>query len=238
MADSENTFADRHGRGELLHAAIAAFDPSFEPKDENLLPDNFLIFLNEVKAHNELVASLRSQYTTKVSERKAIVLDLKKRSSLIMSFIKSVSEYKKFYNTIGNITKRILAHKPPKTKTNFAAPETPEDVKKRNRGEQSYADLSGLLNSLISALGQISGYAPPNGLLTLVNLQALSTSFENQNALMNPLHSQISIEVKERYDMYYAENGLRDFMKRIKAAVRSQYDAESEQYASVKGINF
>ena len=55
---------------------------------------------------------------------------------------------------------------------------------------------------------------------------------------MNPLDSKVSIEVKKRHDMYYEDNGLRDFMKRIKAAVRSQYEADSAQYQSVSGIKF
>lgn len=126
----------------------------------------------------------------------------------------------------------ILGRRPPKPKL----PEGTPAPKKRNVGEQSYAEIAGYFKNLISTVTGIVGYAPTNTDLTVAQMDMLFTAFNTKNTAMNNLYSNISILVGERANMYDGENGLRERMLAIKDAVRAQYGIDSPEYNSVKGI--
>lgn len=235
MGNTEMTFADKLGRGYLMQETINNFDPIFNPVDTDLTPANFLITLDGITAKNSLVDGMRSNYTTNVGLRNVMVKDLKSRSSLTMDVIKSAPAFKQYKSTVHNIVKKILNYRPPKTSTPTGG-ENPEETKKRNRGEQSFADLSGLFTRLVGVITEIVGYDPPNPILKLAEMTNLDTTFKAKNKEMGDLLSELELAIKERYNMYNGENSLKEKMKAIKAATRSQYGADSVQYETIKGI--
>lgn len=232
MPISEQTFADRLGRGELMEATISGFGVPFTPTDTNIQPPNFQIYLDAIKQKNLDVQSARSTYTTGATERMTIVKTVKTRSGMTRSYVDSVGAYNSYRSTVRNIVKKILNYKTAKPKP--PAGETPP--KKRNKGEQSFADIAGLFDSLISAVSGIVGYMPTNTDLQIPNMTTLYMTFNTKNADMDTLASNISVIIGERFKMYEGNTGLRNRMLAIKAAVRAQYGSDSPEYNSVKGI--
>lgn len=235
MANAETTFADREGRGQLLSETVKAFSVPFTPTDVLIQPVNYDTFLGEVHTLNSDTNEKKSLYTTDSKARLVIVKDVKNRCSLTMNYILSVSDYKPYNSTIRNIVKKILHYKPPKSKLPNPE-EPPAEEKKRNRGELSFADVANRYDELNKVLGGIAGYDPTNADLKLLAMTALQTSFETKNKDMNELHGELSLLIRERKNIYDGENGLRERMKAIKAAVRAQYGSKSEEYDAVKGI--
>jgi len=235
MTISEETFADREGRGQLLSEIVKAFSVPFTPTDVLIQPVNYDTFLGEVHTLNSDTNEKKSLYTTESKARQVIVKDVKNRCSLTMNYINSVSDYKPYNTTIKNIIKKILNYKPPRTKLPDPE-EPPTEEKKRNRGEQSFADIANRFDELNKVLGGIVGYDPTNADLKLLAMTTLQTSFETKNKDMNELHGELSLLIRERKNIYDGENGLRERMKAIKAAVRAQYGSKSEEYDAVKGI--
>jgi hypothetical protein len=233
---SEKTFADIYGRGVKLNEGVKQFDPVFNPFDTSLATAAQDVFLNKVKDKNDEVNALRSDYTANMPIRIKLVKDLKNRSSLVRDFIESVVAYKPYWTALRNIVKKILNYKPPKTSNKLATTEA--DKKKRNRGEQSYADLANLLKALISLLEGIVGYAPTNVILTIAELTILYDALLAQNVAMSKRDTKLDVVVIERKELYLGAGGLKVRMKATKSAVRSQYGNTSKEYLSIKGIGY
>lgn len=233
---SENTYADRHGRGKLLNETVKQFNPVFNPFDVSLKTTAQDTFLDSLVAKNDLVNSLRSDYTSSMQLRINLVKDLKTRSSMVRNFVESVVAYKVYWTALRNVVKKILHYKPPKASKK--AGETPADAEKRNRGEQSYADIASLLKNLISLLEGIAGYAPVNPLLTIEELINLHTSLVAENTSMGSKAGKLDVAIVERKALFEGTGGLRDRMKATKAAVRAQYGNTSAEYLAVKGIGY
>jgi hypothetical protein len=233
---SENTYADRHGRGKLLNETIKQFDPVFSPFDTSLKTGNQDTFLESLAAKSDLVNALRSDYTSSMEIRIKLVKDVKTRSSMVRNFVESVVAYKVYWTALRNVVKKILHYKPPKPPKK--AGETEADTKKRNRGEQSYADIASLLKNLISLLQGIAGYAPTNTELTVAELTALHASLVAENTSMGGKAGKLDIAIVDRKELFDGNGGLRDRMKATKAAVRSQYGNKSTEYLAVKGIGY
>jgi len=231
---SEQTYIDRLGRGVTLNETVKTFNPVFSPFDISIKPDNQAIFLADLEAKNNSVALLKSNYTTSVVERIRIVKDVKLRTSMIRNFIESVTTYKGFWKPVRDIVKRILNYKPPKPKSDV--PKNDEEEKKRNRGEQSYSEMAGIFKSLISLLGEVPGYEPPNDSLKIPALTDLHTLLYNLNTEMGSKSGILSVAIEERHKLFDGTGGLKDRMKAVKNAVRSQYGNNSNEYLSVKGI--
>lgn len=234
---SENTFADRFGRGKKLNETIKSFDPIFNPFDVSLKTPAQDTFLEGLAAKSDLVNAIRSDYTSSMEIRNKMIKDLKTRSSMVRNFVESVVAYKVYWTALRNVVKKILNYKPPKapkTVTNV----TEAEKKKRNRGEQSYADLANLLKNLISLLEGITGYAPVNPQLTIVELTALFDSLVTQNTEMGNKAGKLDVAVVERKGLFDGPGGLKERMKATKASVRAQYGNTSAEYLSVKGIGY
>lgn len=234
---SENTFADKFGRGKLLNETIKSFTPVFSPFDVSLKTAAQDIFLDSLAAKSDLVNALRSDYTSSMEIRNKMIKDLKTRSSMVRNFVESVVAYKVYWTALRNVVKKILNYKPPKAPKVETG--TPEEVKKkRNRGEQSYADLANLLKNLISLLEGIVGYAPVNTQLTIVELTALYDSLVTQNTDMGNKAGKLDVAVVARKELFDGTGGLKERMKATKASVRAQYGNTSAEYLAVKGIGY
>ncbi len=232
MPISETTYDDRLGRGKLMNTTTTGFAPAFTPTDPDITPANFGTFLAALETKNLDVKNARSSYTTGAGERIVIVKDVKTRSQMTRNYVDSVSAYKAFRTTVRNITKKILGYRTPKPK--LPAGSTPP--KKRNVGEQSFAELAGFFKNLISTVTGIAGYNPTNTDLTIPQMTTLFGTFDTKNTAMDTLASNLSVIVGERFNMYDGTAGVKEKMLAIKAAVRAQYGNTSPEYNSVKGI--
>jgi len=237
MPNEEKTFSDRRQRGVNLQTAVAGFSPAFAPADSSLTAANFLAFLNLLDTMNIDIGSLLGQYTTGVQQRMLMMADIQDRALRVLSFVRSNSAWAAFLPTVRTFVNKIRGYKPKRP----AAPapgETPGSTpeKKRNQGEQSFADIEDNFEKLIAALGSIPGYAPAAADLTIANLTTLATDFATKNLTMSTLGNAIGMKQRARLAAYDGPGGLKEKMKAIKEAIRSQYGSSAAEFEQVKGI--
>ena len=237
MAISETSFADRLQRGRDMQTATAVFTPAFAPADASLAAAAFLTFLDLIDVQNTTVGTLLGQITTGANQRDAMVLDIKDRALRVLSFVKSNAAWKSFLPQIKRLADKIRGYRTARA-TPPASGEAPgsEPAKKRSQGEQSHGEIKENLEQLVAALGSIPGYAPAAADLTIASLTTLAADYAAKNAAMAALYRQAGMEQKDRLENYDGPSGLREKMKAIKQAVRSQYGSNSAEYQQVKGI--
>lgn len=236
MANAETTYADRLGRAIILKESVEGFIPAYAPVDAELTLANFQILLGMISTKNAEVGNLKDTYSTEAGVRVAVVKDLKARSRGAKNFVISTKTLKKYHSTVKRSCAKITSSRTKKTVIP-SDPSTPENQKKRNKGEQSYADIAGNFENLISLLTDIGvGYAPFDADLTIANLTTVHTDLLQKSKDLGEFFGQVSVAVKERFDLYNDDEGLREKKKAIKAAVKSQYGADSAQFNAIKGI--
>jgi hypothetical protein len=235
MPITEKSFADRLQRGRDVQTAIAVFVPAFAPADASLGATPFGNFLDDLDDLNTEVGTLVAQYTTGVAERTPMVEDIKDRAGRVLAYLKSNSAWKAFVPGI-----KLLVDKIRNNRLRAPKPPTPgegaEPVKKRNKGEQSYGDIEENFEKMIAALGAVPGYAPPATDLSIASLTTLATTFATKNLTMSTLGNQIGMKQRARLEQYDGPSGLKEKIKAIKNAVRSQYGTDSAEYNQIKGI--
>jgi len=237
MPISEKSFSDRRQRGVDLQTAVAGFSPAFAPADATLAPAPFLTFLNGLDTLNTEVGTLEAQYTNGVNQRTPMVADIQDRALRIHSYVKSNAAWKPFQPAVKSYVDKIRGNtpRPPKPPAPGEVPGSPP-AKKRNKGELGFGDIEDNFEKLIAALASIPGYAPPAADLTIANLTVLATDFATKNLAMSTLGNTIGMKQKARLDGYDGPGGLKDKMKAIKEAIRSQYGSSAAEYEQVKGI--
>lgn len=237
MPNAETTFADRLGRASIMKETVEDFVPPFNPSDASLGPANFQITLDAISVKNTSVGNLRDTYTVGAGERVSMVKDLKDRSKRVKNFVISDKALKSFHTAVKRRVASIT-HIRTKKSSIPADPNSPVSLAKRNKGELSYADIAGNFDKLLSLLNDIgAGYTPASSDLTIANLTTSRNDFVQKNKDLGEIYGHVAVAVKERKDLYDDDGGLRDKMKAIKAAVSSQYGADSAQFNAVKGIN-
>jgi hypothetical protein len=231
----DTSFPDRLGRGRLMHAAIAGFDPQFAPADAALKAGAFNSALNDLETLNSETDDLVDQYKTGVRERTAIIVDLRDRAGRVLSFVVSNKAWSKHLPAVKSVVEKIRGNRAVTIKPPTGA-ETAEETKKRKSGARSFTEMTAHLVRLIAAVKKISGYAPPAAELTIAQLQALHAALHARNLAMVDLDQETGMKQRERFNAYNGPDGLKENMKAIKAAVRAQYGGASPEYAAVKGI--
>lgn len=229
MANSETTFGDKLARGYTLQEAIKQM-AGYHPPEDDITPDKYLIFLDSVDAKNISVATLKEQYLISTKDRSELFFNdegVKKRASYVLAYCKSRSDLKIQTELIRRICKKIQNYKKPKVK------DSSTNDKKRTLGEQSFGDFVKLFGDLIEAVREIPSYDPANDLIKIHQMEVFRTSLLNANTNVGDKFYLYSIVIKERLELY---DILKSKMLRIKAAVKSQYGINSNEYLSIKGI--
>ncbi|MBZ0199780.1 MAG: hypothetical protein K8H86_07930 [Ignavibacteriaceae bacterium] len=235
MATSENTFADRLARGKQLKEALELV-ANYKPQDPTITLDGLNDLLAIIENKNTEIAVVQSPLTTDIAARKAIIGDddgLKERTRRIVSYCKSNSEFKPYLNSVKQVAKKLLDLRPKAAKPPEPNGGTPEEVKKRNQGEQSFGDLEKLANDLLQALNNIPNYNPNNAEITINGLQTIIDLFKSLNNSVADRRSLLTNLLWERRDLYEGKNGLRERMKRIHQNIAAEYGKDSEEYTSV-----
>jgi hypothetical protein len=240
MASSEQSFADRHARAQSMHDEIAGFTPAFAPQDPNLTPSAFQSYVNAVEAQNDAVSEAESVLSPLTDSRLVAAAALKDKALRVKDFVGANVAWKKYLPAITKAADAVRGYVISKKATPPPAGTTPAPAKKARQGsrsQQGYADLEKLFGKLIAQVAKITGYtAPANSGLTKAELDTQDGTFTNLNDEVSTAESNLSEAQRIRKDYYDGENGLKEKMKCIKKAVRSQYGASSTQYAAVKGI--
>jgi hypothetical protein len=220
-----------------LQTAVAGFSPAFAPVDASLAPAAFLTFLNSLDAMGTDVGTAVGLYTNGVQRRTPMMADIQDRALRVLSLVKSNASWAAFLPNIKKLVDKIRGNTPkqPKPPAPGEGPGSPP-AKKRNTGEQSFADIEDNFEKLIAALGSVPGYTPPASDLTIANLTTLATDFAAKNLAMSTLGNTIGMKQKARLEAFDGPGGLKEKMKAIKEAVRSQYGSTSAEYEQVKGI--
>jgi hypothetical protein len=234
MSNSESSFADRLQRGRQLDAAISGFAPPFAPADATLTPEAFGDFLDELNGMNQTVAGVEADWLATAAQRMALSGDIKSRALRALSRVKSNSAWKMNLPAVKAAADHLRGYRTPK-------PKRPADgegqVKSRSQGDQSFADIKGLLDKLVAALGKLSGYdagAPAD--ISIAGLAALATQLDGLNQLVAGKEQTLHSARAPRLAAYEGAGGLREKMLAIKEAARSQYGSKSPEYLQVKGI--
>lgn len=237
MPVSEQGFADRQQRGQTMQTAIAGFSPAFAPADASLAPAAFLTFVGQLDVLNTEVGTLATQYTNGVEQRAPMMADIQERAARVLEYVKSNSVWAEFVPGLKKYVDKIRGNRPatPKPPASGEAPGS-APAKKRSQGELSFGDIEENFERLIAALASVPGYAPPATELTIANLTTLATTFATKNLTMATLGNSLIMKQAARLKAFDGPGGLKDKMKAIKSAVRSQYGTDSAEYESVKGI--
>ena len=177
------------------------------------------------------------QYTTGMSQRTPMIVDIRDRAARVLAYIKSNTAWTEFVPGIKAYVDKIRgnrtrASKPP---TSGETPGSPP-AKKRNKGELSFGDIEENFGKMIAMLDSVPGYAPPATELSIANLTTLATTFATKNLTMATLGNEIGMKQRARLTGYDGPGGLREKMKAIKDAVKSQYGSNSAEYQQVKGL--
>lgn len=233
--NTEQSFADRLQRGRDLQAAEAAFSPTISPADISLLPAAFLIFLDTIPPLNTNVANAEALWKNNVQARSILVKDIKAKALRVLARVKSNVLWKGQVALVKLAVDNLRGYAVPRIKS---PPDVTPPVMTKPRGEQSFADIKGLLDKLVSALGQVSGYttgAPAE--ITTLALTALATNLDTLNRTISTNEAALFSARFARTSAYDApDTGLKAKMLAIKEATRSQYGAQSPQYLQIKGI--
>jgi hypothetical protein len=234
---SENSFHDRYGRAFRLKEAINLM-PEYQPTETSILATEFDNFLISIAEMNNEVGRYQEEYNTAVTERRQLFFSaegLRKRASAINDYCKSLSGIKSTLPTIQRLISKINnTRRPASSKKPLG-----EDERRRNSGEQSFAELTQYMGELIAVLNKIDGvYKPNNQLLTLQNLSDFLDSVKQKNKAVAEKEYSLSKLSKERNNLYEGEAGLKERMKAIRAYIRADYGRNSPEYLSIKELSY
>jgi len=214
-----------------MQAAIAAFSPTFAPADISLAPAAFNTFLDSVTAFNTAVANAEATWKNNAQARVTMVKDVKAKALRVLSRVKSNTLWKGQVALVKAAVDELRGYRLPRLKS---PPNVTPPVKTKAKGDQSYSDIKGLLDKVISRLAQVSGFttgAPAD--ITTLALTTLDTLNKTIAANEVTLYGARATRTAA-YDA--DDTGLKAKMLAIKSATLSQYTAQGSQYLEIKGI--
>jgi hypothetical protein len=147
-----------------------------------------------------------------------------------MNYVLSVKALQSYWLTVKRASQRVTTIKPTK-------PKPGETEKKRNKGEQSFADISNNFQAFTGLIVTIGGsYLPSSPDLTVASMTPLKTSLDGQSKTLGEKAGELSVQRVVRINLFNKEDSLRARMNSIKNAVKSQYGSSSPEYITIKGI--
>lgn len=235
---SEKSFLDRYGRAQRLKEALEQMQ-GYQPSEDTLSAESFTLFLQNIGVINNEIGTLQEEYSTAVTERRQLFFSeegLRRRASAVNEYCKSLSGIKTISPIIQRLVSKISNSRRP------ASPKAPPEgdtEKRRNSGEQSFAELTQFMGELISVLNKISdAYKPNNPLLTIQSLESFLDMIKEKNRLVAEKEYAYSKKSKDRNILYEGESGLKERMKAIRAYIRADFGKESPEYLSVKELSY
>ena len=247
MAISERSFRDRQGRGQQLHDIVLDFDPAFAPADPSLGMADFQTFLTGglpnvpcVDQCNLAVETLTTGYTNAAEDRVDLVKNTRKFVTQAVGYVKSNKAWKTKVKAVKAAADKLRGVRPP-SRTPLPAPPAPgeppgEPEKKRNKGEQAYAELEAHLAKFVTAITAVPGYLPPATEILITTFNGYLSQLRSLNSGISTVASQLINAREDRRALYYdGESSFQAKFLAIKEAVKGQYGQTSPKYNAVKG---
>ena len=235
---AETSFVDRHFRGESLRDHCVNFTPAYAPADTSLTVANFGTFLGQVGALNTEIGTLTGNYSTQAAARVTLVKTIKSTATRVAARLKSNAAWKSEEKSARLVLNKLRGVRPQKPKTP-AEGEPPTEVKKRNSGEQAYAEVAALFEKFIGIATGAAGYATGAPVAIAPGaLNGLLSSIKGANAFLCGLDAQIGPKQKKRQALYFDPGGFKEKFHGVKESVKSQYGTQSPEYSAVKGVKW
>lgn len=241
MATSDRSYSDRHARAVQLNAATSGMTPTFAPADVSLEPVTFGAFLDSIAAANDAVEAAKNDWSSAISTRAADAETAQKLTTQTMAFVISNSAWKLKAPRIKELADKVRGIKARKKVALPPAPEpgqpVPPPVKKRDRGDGSYAEIATAFKAFADAVTKLPAYNPPDGTIAAAALTTLAASLRANNDAVATADSALDGAQRERFAMYCdGDDCLQTKFQAVKNAVKGQYGQNSSQYSEVKGI--
>jgi hypothetical protein len=245
---SEKSFGARLMRAQNVLTHIQNLS-QYNPPEADQGKAAFASFLDDIGEANTTESELEQQYKAKTEARRlafkentlSIIKILPQiRGAVEAKFSKKSQEYKMVSSIIAKIRdvkvgNEAVAENQGQENEGEEGGSGEEDnsLDSISKSQQSYGSLLGYFNELVAALSKMNGYAPANAALQVAQLQAFAESLDvlNQNVMQKAyeLHEQR----KERLGLYRDLSGR---VQKIKAYVKSEYGATSDQYEQIRAI--
>lgn len=235
---TESSFRDREARCNLLRDAVAGFVPAFNPPDASIGIAPFTVFLAKVNEENTRVETLEAEYTAPAAERADLTREIKLRATQALNRLKSNRAWAPNYKAAKLAADKLRGVRPRKS---APVPESAseESAKRRNQGEQAYAEVAALFGKFIAAAAAADGYetgAPVE--IEEATMEAMRLQLVNLNNSLSQIDVQLTAARQKRKITYFGEEGLQKKTQSIKSAVKGQYGLRSAPWLAVKGIKW
>ena len=190
--------------------------------------------MDSVGEANDAVAAGVDGFSEAVTARSG---DAKKAQALttqVVAYVKSNSEWKLKFPRIKQLGDKIRGIKPPrKTVPRKAAAQgapAAKPEKKRDRGDQSYADIASNFKAFAVVVGGLAKYNPPDAAIKGPALTGLGAKLETNNTAVASTDQALDEAQRARGVMFNApETGLEAKFQAEKNAVKGQYSQKSPQ---------
>jgi hypothetical protein len=247
---AEDSFTDRLSRAQLLHDIIAGLTPAYTPGtpapgELDLRLPAFQTTIAATTTANDLAQDVTEDYSGLALQREQLLDTIMKAATAVLAWLRSRK------STLGSLLTRaekvVDRMRGPKEKLPEPPPPAPgePEAKKRNRGQQSYAEQAGHLRTLIRILAANPAYDPvappgePQHTASLGNLNGLLSSLRAFNAGLCDKDADLINAEADRYDAFEDERtGLHVHFLAMKSAVQAQYGFGSSQYGQVSGVEW
>lgn len=235
---AEKTFIDRHARSFSMRDFTAGFSPVFAPADASLTAANFGTFLGTVGTLNTNILAQQGTYKTQATSRLALLKTILSATTQALARLKSNAVWGAEFKSAKQVADKLRGKRPAKPKLPEEG-EPPVEGKKRNSGEQAYAEAAALFEKFIGILTATAAYS--TGVPAAISLGTLNgqlSGFKGLNSGLCTLAASIVTNQKKRLQLYFETGGLQEKFQSVKNAVKSQYGQNGPEYASVKGIRW
>lgn len=244
---SEQSFANRYGRGMELHAYIAGLK-NYAPSKEEFRPEGFLALLNRLNGLNTAVANTHTVLRTKMDERDVLlktgtgIIDLSRRvRDNIGSIVpkgKLSSPYKAVQKECQKMISTSKKKKADDTAPKDGTPVTEETKAKRSTAESGMNAVIQYAKNILETIRTIPNYTSPNPDLTINGYAAKIQAAENAINAVHSAYDGYDKTISERYNLYEGPGGLKETMTRILAYILYEYGKDSQEYMNAENIKY
>ncbi len=243
VSTSEKTYGQRlqKGRDKVTYISTLA---GYSPPNPDIQTANMTPFLDSIDAQNGLVAAKNQALSEARNLRSNGYYGpggLKKTMPKVRSFLASFTEGKKStaFKAVQKFVQKINGYVKPKKLKTGSNPPTEEEQKKISQIEKSFGSM--LQNGkdivqIATSLG--AAYTPSNPAINVPSMTAMMTLLGNLNASVIGTQKEADDAIRDRFDLYEDDNGLRERMQAINEYVASIYDKDSQEYLGCVAIKY
>jgi hypothetical protein len=237
MPESEQSFADRAQKSQVLHDACAGFSPAYAPAPGTITLANVQAKIDAIAELNNDVSGADANWSDAAIRRVETVGLIREAATHLMAYIKSVPAWKARYPKAKQFADDIRGFKAPRKPVPEPAPGEPA-VKRVQRGGQSYAEIERNWDALVTLAIALPGYAPSNPLISAATISGHLSAIKAVNKEVALKETVLGEAQKVRHAAYYDEGGLADVFAEVKTNVKGQYGPSSTQWNQIKGMRW